>query len=158
MRGPNAKAYFHLSSNEGARQRRGGTEANEQLADNASSVQRKLNGIDMHAKAKQGENDLLSLEGASTFRRQAIIACEVAECGMLSGASSPDLVTELSSLRTALEGEEIRQAEGPTETRASGSGRKSTPRSDALPSEFVLSLLRWLRTQEGTPLAQLTLF
>lgn len=84
--------------------------------------------------------DLASLEGDSSFRKQALLATNITEFGSLAGIGSPQVVDKISGLRKLLE---RKTSEGDTpQCREWKPSTSMTFQGNLPPADFVIRLLR----------------
>ncbi|KAH7141811.1 hypothetical protein EDB81DRAFT_899110, partial [Dactylonectria macrodidyma] len=90
-----------------------------------------------------GSVDLSSLEGESSFRKQALLAADMTEFVSLASGGSPQVTDKLSDLRKLLESKvskEPPQAQDRNQNHSIDSLQRKMP-----PAEFVIRLLRTLK-------------
>ncbi|KAJ3460344.1 hypothetical protein MRS44_011211 [Fusarium solani] len=84
--------------------------------------------------------DLASLEGDSSFRKQALLATDITEFGSLAGIGSPQVVDKISGLRKLLE---RKTSDGDTpQCREWKPSTSITLQGNLPPADFVIRLLR----------------
>ncbi|KAJ3467794.1 hypothetical protein MRS44_005358 [Fusarium solani] len=87
-----------------------------------------------------GDVDLASLEGESSFRRQALLAVNITEVVSLAGGGSPKVVDKLSDLRKLLED---KPSPEPSHTQdKKDTGEVAFLQCEMPPADFVVRLLR----------------
>lgn len=93
--------------------------------------------------------DLASLEGDSSFRRQALLAVEITQVATIAGAQSPCIVDTLSNLQQRLESCSPREEESPpglNHQQGVAALRTRLP-----PADFVITLLRAVKGMLAHP-------
>ncbi|KAJ3537138.1 hypothetical protein NM208_g6436 [Fusarium decemcellulare] len=122
---------------------------------NALSPSRDAEALDIPTSASAAQSttqqspcsvDLTSLEGDSSFRKQALLATDITEFGSLAAIGSPQVVEKISGLRRLLQGKA-------SDEDASQPRVREEPASIALqrnmpPSDFVIRLLRAARDSD----------
>ncbi|KAI8664352.1 Zn(2)-C6 fungal-type domain-containing protein [Fusarium keratoplasticum] len=92
--------------------------------------------------------DLASLEGDSSFRKQALLATDITEFGSLAGIGSPQVVDKISGLRKLLE---RKASDGDTpQCREWKPSTSITLQGNLPPADFVIRLLRAVQVGELT--------